>query len=373
MLAGQLLSIAQDMLSDYDELHILATLEKAVLLAESRPTLNKAQFQQELRAITVAAERILENSITRLFPIELKRILSQSNYSQSFPEAVARLLIAGVSRQKKESMMSSAELKMYLEGARSFYNQMASLAATATAFGVETYDTPEGQVSLEILIPDRVYERKLADLVTRLGRFERFLAVLSEVATGSRGDLRLGWAATSEFAISIAFDPVTVACILVAYERILAVVEKHLSIVKMVRDLKKSNVPTADAVAETLRSGEKAALEEAVRGVINEFADGMDKGRRNELEIEFSKAAEAIVPDIAAGARLRITARDQVTLMNVDDVRDDVEGSPKQEQLERLRSIEVKLDALLADAGHEALGLIEVENSHIVSKSDNEA
>lgn len=356
MLAGQLLAIAQDMIRDYDRLEVIALLERAVQLAAARPNMNETEFQVNAKEIKLAAEKMFSETIVRVYPIDLKRTLAHSGYSQALPDALAKTLTVSFGNRRKDAAISSPELNMYLNEARAFYSKMQQLVEAARAFGVETYEVPEGQVALEITIPDLVYGRTLGQLPSRIARIENALSVIEELAKGSRSPHKILWVSTTDLVIAIPLDWTVVLAALVFYERMLAVTEKHLNIAKLVRDLFKSSGTKNPELEKTLENTVDAALDTAVKDVVTLTRKAVDVPRQNELTTELKSISRAMIADFATGMRFGIDPRQELKM--VTDPDSEKAGEEAAQRLENRRKLELNLQAELEKIPHDEVRLL---------------
>jgi len=356
MLAGQLLAIAEDMIGDYDRLGILSAMEIGANLAAERPNLSEQQFHDRATDLRANAEKILSQTILRTYPIGLKRALNHSGYSQSLPDAIAKTLLAGFGKRRKDASISSAELMMLLNEARAFYQKMQNLVEIADSFDVEKYLAPEGQVALEIRIPDLVYGRSLKMLPKKIDHIEDALAVIEELVTGSRSPHKLLWASTTDLVIAIPLDWGVVLAVLIFYERLLVIAEKHLNVIKLLRDLRKMSGSKHDDVAAELQKTIDHGLEQAAKDIVKQLGEDREPGRKNELELELKTVSRALLPDLAAGMRFAVDPRDQQRIMLDGAEASDAEDLAR--QLDQRRELELKLDNQLGSFAEEEVKML---------------
>ena len=355
MLAGQLLSLAEDMIADYERFNILATLNAAVSLAEDRPRLGRKEFEERARKIKMVAQAMLDETAIRSYPLALKEVLKRSNNSHSLPDAIAMILLTGVREDSPERMISSAELKMHLDHANAFYVSMHNLINASRSFGIETYKPPEGKVPLQIRMPDLVYGRELAKLPSKLSRADAFVGVMEELATGRRTPHKILWASTTDLVISIPLDWAAVAAILLAYERLLVLAEKHLNLVKLMRELRNVGIPD-DQVRETLDASTNEQLGAAIDEILATFSEDQPKGRHEELRPQLRSASMALIEDISKGMQFNcdLGVDETAALESID------EGEPAKaiERLQARRNIEEKITRYLLDLDVEEVRLL---------------
>lgn len=356
MLAGQLLSIAEDLSEDYDNFEILGLIQDAISLSQHRPQLQESEYRRSAAELTTRAQYILSNSITSTYPIEEKRLLNKGGFSQSLPENIARIIIAGFQGRKKEGATSSGELQMYFEEANAFYNSMNNLVRSAKSFGIESYHPPEGMTTLNVRIPDFVYGRNLGDLPSRIKRIDGFVSIIEELLTGSRSPHEILSAATSDLIITISLGWGTVAGILVAYERLLAVAEKHLTVMKLLKDLRQAGGAEMESVEATIKQTIQKELASAVKQIIENVNRVPDSARANELETELKSLATDLVKDISAGLRFSADPRYERKVIMESDAED--ASTEAAENLKARHDLEQKLDVQVSSFGHEDMLLL---------------
>ncbi|MFN3717486.1 MAG: hypothetical protein ACK4UW_01135 [Rhizobium rhizophilum] len=342
MLAGHLVAIASDILRDYDELEVIPTLESGVNLAVNRGSMSSGAFTKHAGEIVSSAERILEDSIVAHYPSDLRQRILRSPYSQAMPDALARVLIAGFRGARKAETISSPELSIYLEEARSLYRFVTSLSDAAHAFSIEEYDTPEECVALEIKIPDLLYGRSLNFLPKKLESIEKFLLVVEEVLTGQRTSQKIIWVSTTDLVVTIAWAVGSIGGFLYVYERLLGLAEKHLSIIKLVKDLRSNALVEDDEIEERIKATVQRELQKAVREIVDELSPVKTTERKNELKIELELNAGQLIRDIATGLRFNVSSRDLLSLSEVPYDEDLREANMR--RLAALRTAELKLE-----------------------------
>ena len=183
--------------------------------------------------------------------------------------------------------------------------QQFKQAIDATVTGLENLKIgaeilAPGECELGILIPRRAVKDGLKEFGEELQDIDFILGTFSEVATGKRDPLPIKTISSSELMVFLAAIPPVAACVAHAAERLINAYKGLLEIRKLHGELKKQGLKDSEmtGISDHANSVMTTAVEEITIEVVEQYFQGKDKGRKNELinamRISLSKLANRI-------------------------------------------------------------------------------
>lgn len=349
MLANRLIRIAEDIQREYDNFALPQLLLEAVAHAASRPNLTAQQYQNRSKELKDKAQRIIANTIFRTYPLDLLRLIAQSEISSVLPANLAKLIVAGFP-ENKDAAISSAELQMYVSQAQVTLGQIAGFRTFASRLGVHSIEVPHGYVALDLKFPRAIFDNRIGLLCTKLDKFNEFMRSVAELGTGSRQEIELVYISTTDPIISCALLPAAAWAILKFYKLFLEVAEKQINVLKAIRDLKNSGL-ASDKISSISSEMEGMIRREVVKAVESAFASissKVDEARRNEIKAQITKRSVEITTDIASGARIYVSLESQQQIESIAQAAPEggMSTTDLRNQIEEQKALEAKLDGL---------------------------
>jgi len=374
MLSSRLVAVAEDILSEYKRFAILDVLKNASNISVNRNTMNDQQYLQQVTALKTAAGEIIAGTIFLTYPEDLLAPLQQSEFRSVLPARVAQVIIGGFPDRSRTSAISSAELNVHLADVENALGVIRGFLEFARRFGIERYQIPEGKIGIDVRLPRSIFNNELSGFREKLGEFDRFLKIVNELNTGSREDNKILYISTSEPVTTLIFAAGVAWSVLKLYKLILEIAEKQLNLIKAIRDLRGSELEE-DAVPSIGDEHIKRMVERLVaRGIEDLMANvnsPLDAGRLNEIKTELKGATVLIVSNVAAGARLAVTAESQRDLLipsSDEGVRHEIVAL----NTDHLKRLEAKVEGLLEALDgprHALIGSSKSDNSEHLNRT----
>ena len=349
MLSSRLVRIASDITREINEFDVLGLMQSGISIASNRPNLNGQQYNTQRAKLIEQAERISAETVFRSYPLDLLNVISQSELSSILPGNLAKLIIAGFPHDK-EAGISSAELQMYANQARTALSQISGLITFANRMGVRAYEPPKDKLALDLKFPRSVFHNSIGPFSEKLSNFNQFMKSVTELATGSRHEIQLLYISTTDPIIAGTFIPAAAWAILKFYKLFLEVAEKQINVWKAIRDLRNSGLTQekTKSIEEDMREDIRLEIAKAVDEGMKAISSKLDVGRQNEIKIEITKKAAEITADIASGTRIYVSLESQQDLAMISSsvLEASISETEIQAQLDEQKALEAKLDSL---------------------------
>jgi hypothetical protein len=308
MHASRLVRVARDILNEYENLKLITLLREAATFAQQRPSMNDSGYATGARQFRERANSVISASRFRMYPIELRDLLSKSAYAPALPERLAAIVRDGFP-DDKNAAISSAELNMAAAFAERTAHELGLLTSAAAKFGVEEIHIPEGMISLDVLLPRGSFDDRAKAFVEKLATFVSALSYFDECATGSAGAPRLIYCSTTDPITAIGCAAGAVYGFLQLYKLLLEVAEKQLSMLTALKELRKHSAhdPDFGKFGERFNEIVERQLEDAVRKALRSMPTNVADDRMNEIENAVNKEAPGILAALSTGARINVT------------------------------------------------------------------
>lgn len=306
MLAGRLVSIARDILSDYRKFGIIELLTQAQNLAAQKGSLPDSSYQVQASSIRTKAQSILNNTIVGLYPGELRSRIFSINFSQVTPERAAQIVLHGVNENKNLGMTSS-ELAIYVQNANLLSSELSALITAGGRLGIEPISVPENMISLDVEIPRSAVENKTTRLFSFYTRFSSLMSYFNEITVGDRASPELCYTSTTDPVTGFTLAFAAAGGFLTFYKQLLEVAEKHIGIHKTLKDLRQSGLETPKEMEIQLEAMIDRKFDEAVDKAIASMTTSADETRIKEIKTGIRKDGKHVLEAIANGATVTVT------------------------------------------------------------------
>lgn len=301
------MKIASTIVNEYREFKIIELMQEASTAAANRPNWNDNQYIRAVSDIRRKADEIKNKTVFNTLFLDIADEIEKSDIGVYMPQKLANMLLLGMPTSK-HSGISSGEIGMYVNGGTQLVSSLNAMITTARSLNVEEYKVDEKKIGLDILIPRPLAGNGAILLSKKAYKVSEWLQHIDEICSGSRADPEIVCISTTDPIFTLAFIPATAYAGLHFYKLLLEVAEKHLNIIKMVRDLKKPGLPQIDLAKfeEDTRKVIEASVSDAVSKAIANMKSDIDASRLNEIRPSIEKTSLALVDDICGGMRISL-------------------------------------------------------------------
>jgi hypothetical protein len=198
MLAGQLAEIIDNILEEYRKFKIIELLREATALLSQRDRLNDPQYSQQADAIRQRAKQIEEEAISQRYLATAYYKISRSARATVLPESIGRMLLNTLPLSRTGTPTSSGEIQFYLNEATGFQSELAAAKRAMDSFGVERISIPEDRISLDTLIPRRIFNEQPDKYYEYMGILVEIISYFTEFIAGSKEYPTLVYSSTTD-------------------------------------------------------------------------------------------------------------------------------------------------------------------------------
>lgn len=305
MLAGRLVHIAKDILTEYSAFKIPERLSDAQRASTQRASAQD-QYIQQARALRAWAQTVLTKSLFNNYPEDFRQLLSAGNYATALPSNIARIILTGFP-DDPHLAISSSEVGLYLNLVNSTASELSAFLAASAKFNVEQIIVLPDEISLDVLIPRRAFENQATVYIDVLLRFARLMSYLIELTTGTARSPTLEYTSTSDPVTGFAMLCGSAWAVLNVYKLLLETAEKQLGLLKTLRDFRASGLVAVPDLDEKIKSSIDESLQTALDKTIAQLQPKVPEDRVNEIKIGIMKDARIAVRAIENGARISVT------------------------------------------------------------------
>lgn len=302
MRAEQLLLVARmvrDELTKREPITALKALVDALEAQAANPT---AETQNQ----TAAARDSLyvstkDSMLDQLAPIDAE-ILDSMKLPASFGAALARKVRSSLSGNQVTPQTALKQLKSVLSQAVTAKESIEGALENMEYLEVLPDDLKSDQFEVMIAIPGHSINNELESFGKETLQLNRIFLVFEEIVTGARTPFKLRAIASTDPTIYIYAAAGVASVVITTLEKITALYEKILGIVKLQRELTNKVPPaTLDPIKEFIASEITEGLRQVKDSVLLEHAHNLSEHRHHEIDVELSFALKAIARRLDEG------------------------------------------------------------------------
>jgi len=202
-------------------------------------------------------------------------------FGKNLKEHVERIL----AENQSTLSVAYAQLNGILTRLQKFRESLTRLTDAFTELHIGSEKLAPGEAEIGLFIPRKEVRDRLIDFADELNEIEFVLNTLSEVATGQKDDLTIRTMSSSGLTVFLAASPVFAAIIAKAVDLVVGEYKKILEIKKLQLEIERLQLPSD--ISESTKAYANTVMESGVEKfaveIMNEFYNGKDEGRKNEL------------------------------------------------------------------------------------------
>jgi hypothetical protein len=165
-----------------------------------------------------------------------------------------------------------------------------------------------GTAELGVLVPRGAVSNDLHSFGRELQRLDRTFGVFAELATTTQEGFQIRTISSSDLSVYLEALPQVAACAAVAVERVVALYKKILEIRRLKSELAEQGVPeeSLEGVLTHADDHMKEGLKPVVEELLDEYYEGKDKKRLNELRTYLQSSLNEIANRIDKGYHIEV-------------------------------------------------------------------
>jgi hypothetical protein len=170
VLAEQLLTFAQDFISEYRNHDIMRMLGQTASILQRRATLNDGAYEQEAVSIRQKCNATIMATRFNTYPTEWQRVTSRSGFARFLPAKVAQEMLSALPTNRSIAPQSS-EMNLYETQCANMLIMAQNFLPFAQQFDLSTIAIPKNELGVLVEIPRRAFEDKAGNFSDTLKNF----------------------------------------------------------------------------------------------------------------------------------------------------------------------------------------------------------
>jgi hypothetical protein len=300
MNAERLHAIVKALKVEMDGKNILPLLQNLINGLRSVVQQANAANQQNLANNRANLFQALADSPSDHFSPSWRQLLREIGGEELFGATLRQKIENTLAANQMTPTVAADELERLRQQMDRFLNALKQCDSGLSTFGISDEKLEPGACEIGMLIPRGEVDNKLIDFANELRELSLILNHFSEVATGAPDNLDIKTISSSDLLVYLNAGIPLGACVAVAIERIVALYKNLLEIRKLQTDIRNQGIPddATKGIEEYANTHMTRGIEGLSVEIVNEFYQGNDSGRKNELiaamHISLNKIANRI-------------------------------------------------------------------------------
>jgi hypothetical protein len=301
--AETLLEVVADILADLHTTGITKLLPRLINALQASMTVTSDLSQKKIGELREEIRLASSKSRFNAYPPSKYVLLKRLGVDRLLGNNLMREIDDSMFGQEITPILAISKLKELQHLLSDLRSETGKLLSGAKYFDIESDKLDPGSFEVIIGIPGRAIHDELEPLAREAMRVNRILGVFSEIATGSRDSVKLRAVASSDPTFYLITAPAVAALFVTVIERVVALYEKVLTIIKLQRDLKAQEIPSdiTSALKGHIDQIVGKGLDDIGKQIEESHLRAMEEGRRSELIIEFRHTLTDIAKRIDDG------------------------------------------------------------------------
>lgn len=266
-------------------------------------------------------QQALSNNLTALY--EALEDFPTNYYSPAWTQALEELggrhilgkdLADQIRHIMETNQITPATAHQEIEKLRQELVQFSgAIDEAVTAFGklgIGAEELKPGECEVGVLVPRKAVHNNIQEFGKELQDLNFIFGTFSEIASGNRETFKIKSISSSELMVFLEAVPVVAACVAHASEKIINLYKTLLEIKKLKGELKKQGVEDEkmEGIDDHANSIMANGVEELTMEIVDQYYQGNDDKRRNELSNAIRIALNKIANRIDQGFNIEVRA-----------------------------------------------------------------
>jgi hypothetical protein len=341
MNAERLFLIAKAVKQDLAQTNIGGHLQQ--LIAALQGQINQpqaAQFQQQVSQIKSSIMQSLDKAPSNEFSPSWRQVIAEIGANGLLGKELQYQIESVFNRNQITPSLALTDIQGLHGRISQLQAVIDQLISSFSALKIGEDHIESGMAEIGILIPRAFVGAKLGRFADELAELDNILKTFSEVATGRTADWDIRAISSSDLTVYITAGLKVAALMAVTLERIIAAYKNLLDIRKLRSDLSNKGVPenALSDIEKYARSLMGNAIDDMVKGLVEEFYEHEDKDRKNELVTALRYASKRLAARIDRGFNIEVRAEQPKDKGAPGSQKNTGEGAASQEYCARISS-----------------------------------
>ena len=179
MLAEQLLTFAEDFITEYQKFEIIALVGTAVDILQRRATLDDARYAQEAAPVRQKCNAIIASTRFNTYPTEWQRVVSESGFARFLPAKAANEVVTALPTNRDVAPQSS-EMNLYRTHCNNALAMAQQFIPFTKQFSLAGISIPTDELGILVELPRRTFENEAGGFCETLKRFSDLVPLHSD-------------------------------------------------------------------------------------------------------------------------------------------------------------------------------------------------
>lgn len=273
---------------------------------DSKPAREKVEAARgELRA------SLQKSAFNNISPAELE-IISSLDALPLLGQGLIKEVDSAFEGNHVTPALSQAKVEELRSRVVELKSESDQITDSFTFFGLEEDSLVPGEFEIMIAIPGAAVDCELGQFGREAMRLNQVVGVFTELATGSREPAKIRAISSSDLTFYLESIPAVAAMLAVAIERIAALYDKILGIIKLHRELKKYSLPEelTTPIKEFVDKQVELGLEEVAKEIEKKNLSKIETSRRQEIKTELRNSLRQIAARLDRGYTFDVRGED---------------------------------------------------------------
>lgn len=264
--------------------------------------------QQNLASAIQTTRAVLSTSRVDSFSPTWQQVLKEIGAEGLFGESLKAQIDASLGRNQLTPAVALQELSELRDRLERFKDAVERAVTAFVEFKIGNEKLQPGECEIGVLIPREAVDNNVDEFAKELKELSFYFSTFSEVATGEPASLQIKTISSSDLLVFLNAHAPLAAAVARGIERVVGLYKQMLDVRKLHQDAVKTGAPEEvtkglEEYANNLvgKGTKKIAVE-----IVDEFYEGKDGGRKNELKIAVEISLNGIANRIDKGFNIEV-------------------------------------------------------------------
>lgn len=336
MRAETIYRLTLDIYRDITDLQLIELLEALGSSLQAHATSPTESSQTAVAEARVRVLNALENSRFNSTPPTDAKLLKEMRVHPLLGSSLARNIDAVFAGNAVTPLIASEEFKQLVKEVNHLYEQADAITDAFSYFNTPPDMLEPGEFEIKVEIPCAAIDSELDRFGREVVKINQIIGVFTEIVTGSRESIKVRAISSSDLSIFLESAPAVAALVATSLERLAALYEKVLGIVKLHREMRSRDIPAAvlDPLKQHIDEQVKKGVDAIAKQIEKEAFARVEDGRKQELKTELRNSLQQIAYRLDRGFGFDVRGG------NVSP-EDDTDVEPDASLIERQRAISI--------------------------------
>ena len=272
--------------------------------AQTRTEAQIVDFRTKLGAALDSSENVSQE----LLQPYAQQVIDELAVRDLFPPRIRTKIDEIIAANGFDSIALSAALKAQAKKYLEKITLVKQLDSSLRGLSAEYTSVEDEKAEVGLLLPREVVGETLPDLSKEFDKISNLARAINELTGENTYDSRIATISSSWWQVFLEVPIDQVALWVVAIERIVALFKSNLEIKNLQKQLSEKSIPEKilKLISDEVETKVTAELTKIASDIVAQFGRIEDKGRRNEVEIQFRQGLYYLARRLNQGAQVEI-------------------------------------------------------------------